>query len=348
MKHVKMFGKSVPLIAIVLVGLLTIGGVSAVLLDYYGFIRGTVDVKQSVIVDGNEDFRIPIVETFGNVVVGGDTVCRPHTLLNRAGIPASVSFGTTITPAVDGITVKYLEPVDYSYEETIQVDLRGTGFAPLELIVEDDGTWVTWTFDFPKEGWDGDANLNVGLIIALDGEGEGPAYQIHNTDSNEMTLTDGTPLIAGTWAMSPWGPTIDDGWNGWHSGDTNTLVSDLDWVEATGLRNLSPDGVLTVRIKRAELGNEFHWAASPTVGSGSGTAYDVTMQVPPAFNWDVPIVGEDALGVQLVNYMYADLYEDIVEPLTLEPGVLFNFKICYTFPINVAEEHIITTTVDVA
>jgi len=173
-----------------------------------------------------------------------------------------------------------VEEVDYSLTTTIPIYNRAleTDFL-LELTVEDDGDWVTWTLDFPKEEWTGDACLNLGLNIALDGEGEGPAIHIHNNDGVDSGFD------FGMWLYSEY-----DG--AWHTGTggNNIPVDSLDWVEASGLRNLSPDGVLTVRIKRAVLGNEFHWSACPTVGSGSGDAYDTTMQVPPAFDWSNEIV----------------------------------------------------------
>jgi len=204
--------------------------------------------------------------------------------------------------------------IEYSY--SADIDIEGSD-SDLVLTVIDDGDYVTWTFDFPVEEFTGDGNLNVGLIIALDGEGEGPAFQIHNTDSNDMTFLDGTPVEAGTWAMSPWG-TIDDdeGWNGWH-GDMNTLVTDLDWVEASGNRNVPhEDGVLQIKIDRAVLGSEFHWAASPTVGSGFWDAGDVTMQVPTAFGWSTPIV-----DMTVPNYVHrSSIWGEQIE-ITVEPAV---------------------------
>ncbi len=203
-------------------------------------------------------------------------------------------------------TVKRYSDPQYSgglenYEESFSVDIEGSDYN-LEVTVEDDGDWMVWTFDFPVEQFTGEGNLNVGLIIATDGEGEGPAYQIHNTDSDTMTYDGSTLIPAGTWVMSPWGPTIGDGWNGWHSGDTNTPVTSLSWVETTGNRNVPHGGgILQVKILKSELGNSFHWAASPTVGSGFyAPVYDVSMQIPTAFGWSTPLV-----DMTVPNYIYA-------------------------------------------
>jgi len=188
-----------------------------------------------------------------------------------------------------------VEDVDYSLTTNIDI-ADGETFSPLVLTVTADDDWVTWTFDFPVEEFTGDGILNVGLIIALDGDGEGPAFQIHNNDG----ATSEFPV--GTWLYSPWGPTISDGWFGWHSGDTNTEVSTLDWVEASGNRNVPHgDGILQIKIDRATLGDEFHWAASPTVGSGFyGPAYDDVMQLPTDFGWSTPIV-----DMSVPNYVRA-------------------------------------------
>ena len=184
---------------------------------------------------------------------------------------------------------------EYSFQ-TFSQDIEGSDY-DLEVTIEDDGTWIIWTFDFPVETFTGDGNLNVGLIIATDGEGNGPAFQIHNNDGADSGHD------WGTWLMSPWGPTIGDGWNGWHSGDTNTPVTSLSWVEATGNRNVPHgDGILQVKILKSELGESFHWAASPTVGSGFyAPVYDVSMQIPTAFGWSTPLV-----DMTVPNYEYAE------------------------------------------
>jgi len=185
------------------------------------------------------------------------------------------------------IVVEAVERYSFTYTQ----DVNDGTVGQLVTTVTEDGDWMVWTFDFPVEEFTGDGNLNVGLIIALDGEGEGPAFQIHNNDGADSSYP------WGTWLMSPWGPTINNGWFGWHSNDTNIPVTDLDWVEAIGQRNtpwkgiVSGDGVMEIRIKKSELGNAFHWAANPTVGTGFyGPASDVTMQIPAAFDWTTPLV----------------------------------------------------------
>lgn len=187
----------------------------------------------------------------------------------------------------------------YSFTETVVVSDGSVG--SLEVTVTDEGDWMVWTFDFPVEQFTGDGNLNLGLIIATDGEGQGPEFQIHNNDGAD-------PNYAwGTWLMSPYDTGLASGcnWLGWHSSCVNTPVTSLSWVEATGNRNVPHgDGILQVKIKKSDLGESFHWAASPTVGSGFfAPAYDVTMQIPTAFSWSTPIV-----DMTVPNYIYAKGY----------------------------------------
>jgi len=190
-----------------------------------------------------------------------------------------------------GMYFKYVTVEPYSFTDTQPVSDGTVG--DLVTTVAEDGDWMVWTFDFPVEVFTGNGNLNVGLIIATDGEGNGPAFQIHNNDGAD------SGFAVGTWLYSEWGPTITDGWMGWHSGTggNNELVSGKAWIEAIGQRNtpweglVSGDGVMEIRIKKSELGESFYWAASPTVGSGFfAPAYDVTMQIPAGFGWGTPLV----------------------------------------------------------
>ncbi|KKL09402.1 hypothetical protein LCGC14_2566230 [marine sediment metagenome] len=74
MKNIKMFGKIVPLIAVLLVGMLTIVA-SAELQDFYGTVTSTVTISQAVKLDGGTDDivdEIPIAAFDGDIVYGPD------------------------------------------------------------------------------------------------------------------------------------------------------------------------------------------------------------------------------------------------------------------------------------
>lgn len=188
----------------------------------------------------------------------------------------------------------------YSFTDTV-------GTQPVDITVEDLGDSIKWTVDFPGEApydaptIEGNGQWAVGLVIALDGNGNGPAFQIHNNDGT-------TPDFPyGDWLYSPWGPTIGDGWMGWHSGYDNTEVSTLGWVSATGERynEVNPDGIFTITIDKSELGEEFHWALNLAIGTGFfgtymvGEQMSVPIGVTPWFNWGTPIV-----DMTVPNYEY--------------------------------------------
>jgi len=83
----------------------------------------------------------------------------------------------------------------YSWSGTI-------GDQPVSINVEDGECHVTWTIDFPIDDDPSNGLMAVGLIIALDGEGNGPAFQIHNNDGTDPSYN------WGTWLVSPY----LDGW----------------------------------------------------------------------------------------------------------------------------------------
>lgn len=331
-KKINAFGKSIPVIAVVAM-VLTAGIAGAAILEHYGIIEGTVDVDQSVLIDGGNYQQANV---YGGGIVAGSTVRSAHTLYNQAEVPAMVWLNTDWQPDGVGITTTYFEPVDYSYSGT-------TGDQPVSITVEDSDTQVMWTVDFPVDDATGNGLMAVGLVIATDGEGNGPVFQIHNNDGTDANYD------WGTWLCSPWGPTINDGWFGWHSGDTNTPVDRLDWVSATGGRykegkpdcpEPNPDGIFTITIDKSELGEDFHWALYTAIGSGfsSGASYQQATH-PDAFTWGEPIVTSE-------NYEHAILAEELPERLTLQPGETLNFIIVNHFNVALVPDiYTITTTV---
>lgn len=182
---------------------------------------------------------------------------------------------------------------------------------PISIEVEDGDCAVTWTVDFPLDDNPGNGSLVAALVIALDGDGQGPAFQIHNNDGTCAAFD------WGTWLYSPWGPTITDGWFGWHSGDAdwNTPVADMDWVSASGERyNFDNTGnVLTISIDKCRLVEDFHWKLYLAIGSGFyGNPYQQSF-IPAGASWGDPIV-----DMATPNYEYADLAEQTQEILEAE------------------------------
>jgi len=184
----------------------------------------------------------------------------------------------------------------YSWSGEVETQVED----PIYVEVEDGDCAVTWTIDFPLDDNEGNGSLVAALVIALDGEGQGPAFQIHNNDGTCAAFD------WGTWLYSPWDPV--GGWHGWHSSeaDWNTPVADMDWVSASGDRyNFdNPGNVLTISIDKCRLVEDFHWALYLAIGSGFyGNPYQQSF-IPDAFAWDDPFV-----NMATPNYVYADLAE---------------------------------------
>ena len=339
-------GRRGKMVLAVLIAVMFVSVASAALLTNYGKVTTTVRANQSIWVDGKQYPNSGnIKDEISDLYPGGKTFCFPHLLDNRGPVPIDIELNPDCSGTdfddnwinCEGITTTYYKLTEYSF--THSQDVNDGTVGQLVTTVAEDGDWMVWTFDFPVELFTGDGNLNVGLIIATDGEAQGPAFQIHNNDGADSSYD------WGTWLMSPWGPTIDDGWFGWHSGDTNTPVTELAWVEATGNRNVPHnDGVMEIRILKSELGKSFHWAASPTVGSGFyAPAYDVTMQIPTGFDWGIPIV-----DMTVPNYIEAIIMTEIPKdtPFTMQPGQKLLFFICHSIVEKIYPgTYIITTTI---
>jgi hypothetical protein len=313
------------LIAVFAIALL-IGTVSAAVLTYYGRIETSVTVGQSVLLDGKNIGEMPIYDTID--AVGGDKVGRCHWLENQANVPVDVELVSWGAPG--GVTVVYHKPLGYSWSGKT-VHTGGAKPYEVDIKVVDGDCKVTWTFVFPIEGDLGNGNMGVALIIATDGTGKGPAFQIHNNDGTD------SKYAWGTWLFSPWGPTIGDGWYGWHSGTLNKPVADLNWVNATGDRykdgkpddpTPNPTGEFTVTIAKCMLGDEFHWA----VWTGVGGFFDIAgySAYPVGFNWADPIVNDET------NYAKATIMEPLAATITLLPFQRIDIVMCYEFDKAIA------------
>ena len=97
-KKVNLFGKSVPVFAIVL---LSVALVSGALLSYYGVITGMAVVSQSVTVEDS-----PITGAWNTNLVAGKTIVDcdndglGHSVKNNAGVVAPIQFGTTCNNSI--------------------------------------------------------------------------------------------------------------------------------------------------------------------------------------------------------------------------------------------------------
>lgn len=148
------------------------------------------------------------------------------------------------------------------------------GSCPTDITIDLVGDSVMWTIDIDMAlAPIGNGHIGYGLVISLDGVH--PAFQIHGNDGTDANYAWGTHLYSAY---------VD----GWHTGDTNTPVSDLGWVEATGERYIvdghydddhmsvdsagNPDGIFTIAIDKANLAPEFYWAVA-VMANTSDTHY---------------------------------------------------------------------------
>jgi len=141
-----------------------------------------------------------------------------------------------------------LSPVVVSAEDQ---PYETCGSCPTAITIDVIGDSVIWTLDVDvaNASIGGNGKLCYALVISLDHIE--PAFQIHSNDGIDATYAWGTHLYS---------PYID----GWLTGTTNTPVSDLDWVDATGAYLVvdNPDGIFTVAINKANLGPEFYWGVA--------------------------------------------------------------------------------------
>jgi hypothetical protein len=85
------------LIAVLAIALL-VGLVSAAVITYFGQVKMTATVTQAVLLDGKDYTEMPILEDA--TVVGGESFYRYHWLKSHTSVPVTVQFETTYSPAL--------------------------------------------------------------------------------------------------------------------------------------------------------------------------------------------------------------------------------------------------------
>lgn len=297
-----MFGKSVPLLAILVISVLTMG-VFGALLTQYGTVVTTATMEQSVLFDG--EFT-SVTDAFPGI--GGRTYCNPYTLENRGHKEAPISFTAVGDPDLVGITVSYLKPVEYT------ASLSTAGAFVGYVTVEDLGEWIKWTLDVIGDRTPTQADLDslgsfeYGLVISLgDDVDVEPTFHVHGNGGIDPNYPWGTHLY-----------TEYDG--GWHNGFPdyeNIPVADIDWIDATGEKSIAdnPTGVYTVSIKRCYLGESFSWGIQlATCGGFPDNLNYGFSTLPTTFDWvtvseyENAVVGEDISGYTLAMLETLDFY----------------------------------------
>jgi len=156
------------------------------------------------------------------------------------------------------------KPLDYSFTGTSTTySFYKPNGIDVDITVEQVDCEIRWTFDFPIDSDLGNGNMGYGLVISFDGVN--PMFQVHNNDGTDSNYAWGTHLF------SDWGPE-GTGYNGWHTGDRNTPVSEMDWISCTGERKHddNTEGIFTVTINECMIPETIYWA----VHFGAGGFFD--------------------------------------------------------------------------
>jgi len=287
-----------------LVALMFIGVATAQLLPHFGKVTTTVEANQTILVDGQQyPDSGDITDVIPEDHPGGETFCFLHWLENKGSVPIDIELnpGCSGTDFDDppnpincnGITTTYYKLLGFS-------DTKITDATTIS--VEDLGVKVKWTItiDWDKVPY-GASHAATALIIG--DEGNNILCQIHNNDGVDPAYG------VGTWLYSKY----EDGWYTGGGTANNILVSDLDWVEASG--GLEIDGnIIIITVDKTHLAfDEFKWV----------------LRVPqefthPGFDWG---------DTDMTNTHTATVGEEIPKdtPFTMQSGELLNFYICYSF-----------------
>jgi hypothetical protein len=294
-----------------------IGVASAALLQYYGKIISTVDVKQAIYLDGHL-YNIPVEESF--TATPGDIIWKPHYLESKANVPIKMAFDTEITnssglPDGDGITVTYWKILGYKFDEVIDW---------ARVTVEDKGEAVEWTIDLDENSpnLDGNPVAGIGVVIGI---GNDIKFQVHNNDGVDNNYP------YGTWLYSIYN-------NGWRTGTGGNNQPLPEGITATGGRSKSenPQMIFTIAISKEYLDmREFKWAVFFKGGMQRGST-----KYPSTFSWS---------DTTTVNMATATLLEQITSSFTLAPSERLDFYIKYEFATNITPDiYTITTEVQPA
>jgi hypothetical protein len=310
-KKVKIFGKQIPIAAI---ALLAIAGLaSAGLLSYYGIIKGTATISQSVKLDGKsctgtQGEGCTVNETIPESVPGGECFCFQHSLKNDASVPAKVSFTTTGTPDLNGISVKFLEKEHIIITPEMFSQWGTTDQFNSTVHMDWECDKVVWTIDLAE-------------------------IPDHWSTGVQLVINDGTNV----WEV------------GWSPGESTTSPIYKYWTGSgwSAKSTTLPDGVtvsgnyngehyeISVPIKYLNrCGGTFYWAIN-TEASWDGHSASVQNMYPKNWGrWSDPTsnMTTNNVGTALAN------------PLTLASKEEKHFCSCYDFAINIKPDTYTITT----
>lgn len=327
MKKMKIFGKQISLLLGTGIILATI--VTAVLLTYFGKIVTTVNVQQSVLLDGRA-WDDPVLETIPEAAPGGEEFCFLHKVKNQASIDIPIVFDITCEGDSDceGIT-----ETTYNVPET----------ATLDLCAKDSSTWqcvsgatATLTFDTVNPAFKYDlavtglqANKEYALIYYSDrdprfdlwgGDNPGKVIATFMTDgSGNYVVTDTVDISMNLpsspdWNINP-NPDYCDSHNGYDN--YNHCSGAKIWIVPT--EDLTDDAELPL------------------------TAWNPSNYL---FETDLIVYSDCDFESGLGFVVDMEKGEEITDALMTHSGTTIPVLVCYEFDVMIEPgEYTITTTI---
>ena len=326
-KKVNVFGKGIPVFAIVILGLAV---VSAALIPYWGVITGFVTVSQGLTVDGLPwntlmEYSESLTSLEEKTVSSGE-----HTLANGATVDATVTLNNVCT---DTGSNGCLEPTLVTTTEYLLL-VSGTAGTEERIHIRASDVGVTTLNDLTSMSWEVYTALgyppHVDIILGDDIDGNAG-----NIDSitAEMAVDQSMGIVAIAGSLpNAWVKTFE-----LTSGDGHDAISDSTrfWITRLGAGTAdAPSGTLG-ELKVGTISNNPD-AGDPPITIGSGTkvlAFEIEVD-----NW-VEDSTSDVRNI-LISGNSAD-------KITVLAGDHLDFEIATDFPkMMMPDTYTITTTVD--
>ena len=301
------------LIAVLAIALL-VGVVSAGVIQYFGQIQMTANVRQAILLDGRDYTTMPITETPVDVA-GGESFCKPHWLTSQTSVPVELQFVTTYSPTLidDEITVKYYA---MGTSTTWHVEPSGDPFDQVEAYVTK--TDKVGSVEFKVEIVPNSDHYGMGIAISTD---------VDTIDFQVFYQDWQAPYV---WYYQEYGEDLGGPYHGWET--TTPVALPHLGITATGDRT---GKVFTVDIPIGLLG-------------GCGAEYYFAIQFRTTLMGTYPQKLDLWAQTTAENFALATVGTEIPEatPFTLQPSERLDFYICYKFAVGIYPYiYTITTTV---
>jgi len=295
MKTINIFGKTISATALALILIAGIG--SAALLTYYGTITATVNVQQSILLDGLSWPNSQVTDTISEPAPGGEKFCFEHTLTNQMSVRGTVDFDSSCSPDCSGITKEYRDLFSKKTFDSI-------GDVHAKITKENLSEYVLWTFNITDIA----PHYGVGLVISTESTNPIPAYQIYFAEWGDKN-----------WHYQDYGSDLGGVYCGWETGVDVVCAGGIcaNGIVATGNEN---GNIFTIKIPKSKLGHS---------GADFGWASQVRTTLLGKYpNW-TPWCG-------FVWVTESTVGSSLTPPISIPSKTTKDFYICYDFAQNIA------------